>query len=119
MRRYQEARREFVGNFEAKNFSNLLSNFHLPDRQRQQNPQSPDYQLSVYTIERGRQTLINYQSDLPPRSPAHVVMKSQELPPTYDDALKMQIMQPTVAPEPNTTTTTITINTQRRNSAML
>jgi hypothetical protein len=60
----------------------------------------------VYTIEHGRQTLINY--DLPPRSPAHLAMKD-ELPPTYDDALKLHRMNTTE----NLQVTTTNVNARR------
>lgn len=58
----------------------------------------PTSEFSVYTIENGRRTLINYRSEVPPmRVPAHIAMKD-EMPPTYEVALTME--QPAVAPPP-------------------
>lgn len=72
--------------------------------------------FSVYTIEHGRRTLINYSNEMPVRSPVNVVVKD-ELPPTYDDALKMQ--QVPVAPSALANISTSTVPNQRRNSSIL
>lgn len=93
----------------------------FPEEQQRENGQNPpDYRFSVYTIENGRRTLINYQSDMPPRTPAHLVLKDQELPPTYDDALKMeQLPVSEISPPVVNTTTTTGCSIPRRNSAAL
>jgi hypothetical protein len=96
-------------------FSINENHFHeliVTERQIQQQRSSenpPGYGISVYTIH-GRRTLINYHSDMPPRSPAHLAMK-EELPPTYEDALKFHQIQGADNPPTNTI---IASNTQRR-----
>lgn len=68
--------------------------FNISEQQARENSQNPASNgISVFTIENGQRTLINYSTGMPPRSPAHLVMK-EELPPTYDDALKMQLVKP-------------------------
>lgn len=114
MRRYRETRREFDGKFlSAKThimFSDHLSLEIEQDIQQQRAAENPPgYNLSVYTIEHGRQTLISYNSDMPPRSHPG----KDEFPPTYDDALKLHQMQTAESPPTNTTVATVT-NTQRR-----
>lgn len=90
--------------------------FKFSEEQRRQNPRNPpDYRFSVYTIEHGRRTLINYESEVPPRSAVNLAMKENELPPTYDDALKMA-QAPAAKSTPNITAVA---GTQRRNSAAL
>lgn len=79
-----------------------------PSEQQQQRQNAsetpPSYGISVYTIEHGRRTLINYE--MPPRSPAHLVTK-EELPPTYEDALKLHRLNTTENPPTSTTVTTV------------
>lgn len=97
------------GDLNARSFSEEQA--RQESRSQQTGSEQYSNGFSVYTVEHGRRTVINYHSRTPPRTPAHEVMK-EELPPTYEDALRME-QQPTA--ETSNATRQVTI--PRRNSS--
>ncbi|CRL03316.1 CLUMA_CG016575, isoform A [Clunio marinus] len=88
MRQYNQERREFE-----------------EQQQRNSSGNIPSYRFSVYTVENGRRTLVNYGSNMPPspNSPsAPRIIMEHELPPSYDVAIKMHKIEST----PNTSEST-------------
>lgn len=89
-----------------------FQNFPEQNIQQQRESENPPA-YGVFTVEHGRRTLINYHSDMPPRSPVDFVIK--DMPPTYEDALKLHELQTAENSTTNTTVATLPI-TQRRTS---
>lgn len=114
LKKYQDARNEFESKIHFNATTLCCNIFNLSDQQiRQNSPNRENNQFSIYTIEHGRRTLISYNSRIPPRTPAHLVMK-EELPPTYEAALRME--QSPVTPPLNSTPVVVV---PRRNSATI
>ncbi|CAO1331114.1 unnamed protein product [Diamesa hyperborea] len=80
----------------------------IEENQRQNNERS----YSVYTVERGRSTLITYSSNNPPRSQPTDDTIIKDYPPTYEEAIAMENIanNSTVIQVPTSTTNNSSLN---------